>query len=417
LKGGAEMENISINELAMRTMEALQVLGLAIHTVWTEYCDAMLPIVKLHEKQGKTSLDHDTMNKYMRHIEERCERGEIGSGHYNRLRRGAERLIEMNDIGRLEWSCPSKVSKFKLNAYFEGILSEFLSQKQWNPNTCGDVTWVARKFFAWLIFDGHKDLAGVGADEIQRFMIHCSNHMRSTGVHNVKIYMKKLCRYLYESGRITDSYEVLLSFRVSRESRLLPAAPDEEIAAVLNIIDRRTPKGKRDYAIILLGAVIGLRAIDIVRLKLSDIDWQNGEIKIVQSKTGKSLALPLTKDVGEAIQDYILNGRQATASKEIFLRHHAPYQAFADGMAVEYMYDTYRKKSGLPREAFDGKGFHSLRRSVGRNMATSGTPITTVAQVLGDSNINSTNKYISLDSRHLKECALDLTGIEPEVTQ
>jgi len=229
--------------------------------------------------------------------------------------------------------------------------------------------------------------------------------------------MKKLCRYLYESGRIADSYEVLLSFRVSRESRLLPAVPDEEIAAVLNTIDRRMPKGKRDYAIIPLGAVIGLRAIDIVRLKLSDIDWQNGEIKIVQSKTGESLALPLTKDVGEAIQDYILNGRQETVSKEIFLRHHAPFQAFADGVAVEYMYDDHRKKAGLSRDAFDGKGFHSRQRSVGRNMATSGTPITTVAQVLGDSNINSTNKYISLDSRHLKECTLDLTGIEPGATQ
>ena len=148
------MENISINELAMRTLEALQVLGLAVHTVWTEYCDAILPIVRLHEQQGKERFDRDIASKYTRHIEERRERGEIGSSHYNRLRHGVERLTEMNDKGRLEWSCPGKVSKFKLNAYFESILSEFLSQEQWHPNTRGDVTWVARNFSHGLFLMG-----------------------------------------------------------------------------------------------------------------------------------------------------------------------------------------------------------------------------------------------------------------------
>ena len=139
----------------------------------------------------------------------------------------------------------------------------------------------------------------------------------------------------------------------------------------------------------------------------------------MQSKTGKSLTLPLTKDVGEAIQDYILYGRQETKSDAVFLRMYAPFQAFADGVAIENMYDYYRRKAGLPRDAFDGKGFHALRRSIGRNMVVSGTPITTVAQVLGDRDMNAAKKYISLDSEHLKECALDFSGIEPkiEVTQ
>jgi site-specific recombinase XerD len=83
-------------------------------------------------------------------------------------------------------------------------------------------------------------------------------------------------------------------------------------------------------------------------------------------------------------------------------------------MSVGYIYNFIRKKAGLPRDAYDGKGFHSLRRSLGKNLVTSGVPITMVAQILGDSDIDSTKKYISLDSEHLKECALDFTGIRPK---
>ena len=152
-------------------------------------------------------------------------------------------------------------------------------------------------------------------------------------------------------------------------------------------------------------------------LKLSDVDWKKGEIRIVQAKTGKPLVFPLTKDIGESIRDYILNGRQDTVSDTIFLRQHAPFQAFASGVAIGGIYDEYRKKAGLSREPFDGKGFHSLRRTLGTNLVTSGIHVTTVAQILGHGVVDSTQKYVSLDSHHLSEVALDFTGIEPEVAR
>ena len=80
------------------------------------------------------------------------------------------------------------------------------------------------------------------------------------------------------------------------------------------------------------------------------------------------------------------------------------------------MFDDYRKKLGMPREAFDGKCFHSLRRYVGKNMITSGVSVNTLAQVLGDAQIDSVKKYISLDTIHLKECALDFKGLKWSVS-
>ena len=125
------------------------------------------------------------------------------------------------------------------------------------------------------------------------------------------------------------------------------------------------------------------RSVDIVNLELTDIDWANGEIKIVQEKTSKSLALPLTADVGEAIQDYILYGRPTSDEPYVFLRSNSPHTKM--GRSMPYLqFNVHRAKLGLPKASF-----HSLRRALGTNMVIAGVPITTVAQVLGHFGLSS----------------------------
>ena len=413
--GVINMQEISIHELSLKVIDALQNLGMQPQTAWNQYGKSHVQIEHFFETRGQVFFNRGTMDDFVRHIQRRLEIGEIQCRHYNQLKLAAERVVELRDTGKLEWSFRGRVSKFKLNPHYDRLLENFLqAEKDLHPNTRGDVVWIAKKYFAWLIENGHDDIHDTGVEEIQRFMIYCSKHLTSSSVHNVKLYMKRLCGYLASTGLTVSDYKGLLSFPVCRESRLFPAIPQSEIALMLEMIDRHVPKGKRDYAIILLGVVVGLRAEDIARLKLTDIDWRRGEIKIVQKKNTRSLSLPLTTDVGEAIRDYILNGRQETTSDAVFLRHRFPYQAFSNGVAVGEIYEYYRKRSGLPRIAFDGKGFHALRRACGRDMIVAGVPVTTVAQVLGDGDVNSVKKYISLDSEHLKECALNFTGIEPK---
>ena len=116
-----------------------------------------------------------------------------------------------------------------------------------------------------------------------------------------------------------------LVFSVSRERKIIPSLPKADISKLLDSINRDTVKGKRDYAIMLLKTFLGLRACEVVALKLTDIDGMREEIRIVQSKTSDPVALPLTQDVVEALRDYILNGRTASQSNRIFLRAKAPY--------------------------------------------------------------------------------------------
>jgi len=310
---------------------------------------------------------------------------------------------------------PKRGSRYQFNDFYEKLLAEFSTSENFHKNTLGDIVWVARKFFAWLCENGHPDLANVGADEIQNFVIECSNTMKINSVHNVKLYLRKLCAYLHSRGLLPNSYVSLLGFRVSRQARQFPTTPPEEIEAVLNLIDRDTPKGKRDYAMFMLAVVTGLRAVDIMRLKLTDIDWRKGEINLIQSKTGQNLQLPLTADIGEALQDYILNGRQHSLEPQIFLWCKPPYRPFADAVAIGDAYDEYRRMAGYEREAFDGKGFHSLRRTVGTSLVTSDIPLADAAQLLGKIRPESMKKYIALDVAHLKECALNLADIETGV--
>lgn len=402
---------MTIQELAQKTVEALINAGQNPSTAWHLYDYSLSHIVKAHTDKNKDDFDRTVMTDFVHNIEQRFEASEFKKGQYRRYLLGAQRMTEMHDHGKLMWTIPKLTSTFKLNRYFQTILDEYLADSSFSTKGRSDAMWVARKYFSWLVIAGHHDLQGVGACEIQNFMIYCSTHMMSTGVHNVKLYMRKLYRFLAANAYSEDAYEGLFNFRVSRESKMYPATPPDELDKILDVIDRRIPRGKRDYAIILLAAVTGLRAIDIVRLRLTDIDWQAGEIRLVQSKTGKALALPLTADVGKAMQDYILNGRQETESDAVFLRLHVPYQGFAGSTQIQHIYDDYRRMANLPRDARDGKGFHSLRRGVGKNLVTAGVPVETVAQIIGDVKIDSVKKYIALDSHHLKECALDFSGI------
>jgi integrase len=222
--------------------------------------------------------------------------------------------------------------------------------------------------------------------------------------------MMKLYAYLYGAGLSQSSFAALLSFKVNRNRNIPETRSADELAAILEAIDRTTAEGKRNYAVMMLGIVLGLRACDVVALKLADIDWINGEIKILQAKTAISVVLPLTKDVGEALTDYILNARPESDSEQIFLRLKAPYTGLKSAVTIGEIYETCCKAAALP----PSKRFHTLRRSLGTSMLSSGTPVTTVAQILGHAEVDSTKKYIATDKEHLKMCALPFDGIRPE---
>ena len=327
------MKQKSLAELMESYHDALAAKGISVSSRLGKMHRCTV-LVHRHEIIGKDKLDEGVVAEYIREIGDRQYIGEIGESHANSMRRETERFVQFAKTGDFNLPNPLKVPRTKILPIFREIVEGFLTSesaqigaggKTISNNTRKDMRWVAHKYFEWLAEEGHISLRAVGAEQIQKFMLHCTETMAMGSVHNVRLFMMKLYAYLYESGQSKSSLGALLSFRVNRDSKISETRSADELAAMLETIDRTTKRGRRAYAVMMLGIVLGIRACDVIALKLNDIDWINGEIKILQAKTAVSIILPLTKDVGEALRDYILNARPASESENVFLRLKSPY--------------------------------------------------------------------------------------------
>ena len=165
---------------------------------------------------------------------------------------------------------------------------------------------------------------------------------------------------------------------------------------------------------LLLAARTGLRPVDIAGLRLQDIDWAQGQITLTQHKTGALLTLPLLADVGEAIADYLLHGRPAgVADEHVFLRTHAPYVSLAPLSDLYWVAAAaFARTTTSPRNG-TGRGFRVFRASFATRMLEDGTSLPVISGALGHRGIDSAKHYLAADERHMRDCCLDFTGIEP----
>lgn len=366
-------------------------------------------MIRRHLNIGLTHFDQAVVNRYTSEIDDKYFRGNMQKRHYERAKREIDRFVSYVYSGKSS-ALPSTLrgARQKLGTAFEQIAENFLAG-DYHPNTRCDMRWATYKYFAWLEEQGFMDLSGVGSLHIQKFLLACSKEYAPSSIHNIRLYLKKLYVFLHNAGLAESDYQELFSFTVNREKKVFPVLPKSDIAKLLDTIDRTSVKGKRDYAVMMLGTVLGLRACDIITMKLSDIDWLRGEIRVVQSKTSNPVMLPLTQDVGEALQDYILNARPNSGVEEIFLRIKAPHTGFAAAVTIGEIYRDCCVAAGLPANT----RFHNLRRSLGTSMVSNGVSIYDVAQVFGDKRVDSIKPYLAVDAAHLKMCALSFNGIAP----
>ena len=407
-------KTFTVTEMFSDIMELLEQTGYAKHTLWGNMYGALKSVVSFYQEKGADDYDTEITNEFLQAVEKRYREGGISRDYYNAQKRAAKKFQVFYETETLTWECTKRKSKYQLNEEYNRLLDTFLSSRDFHENTKWDFAWAVRRYLSFFQEKGLTSLDKVTVNDARAFIIHAATSMSPGSLHNLLCYVRQFHVHLRDAGENAPDCISLFSYRVPREMPVRGYVTDDELAAIMEQIDTSTNTGKRDKAIISLGATTGLRAIDIVKLKLTDIDWLRGEIHVIQSKTEGVLYLPLLPETGEAIKDYILNARPKTDVQEIFLREKAPFISMSSGVAIGYLFDSYSKKAGIERSPFDGKGFHGLRRRLARNMLTSGTPVTTIAQVLGHTNIQATKQYLSLDSQNLKECALDFTGISLE---
>ena len=175
---------------------------------------------------------------------------------------------------------------------------------------------------------------------------------------------------------------------------------------VLDHCDRSTSVGRRDYAILLLLARLGLRAGEVVRLNLEDIDWENARITVC-GKGGKWAQFPLPTDVARAIARYLRHDRPRCASRRVFLRSKAPIGGFNRGAAISSLVKEDLAKAGVVSAR---KGAHLLRHSLAMDMLRRGASFDEIGEVLRHKCSKSTAIYAKIDLQSLRTLALPWPG-------
>ncbi len=183
----------------------------------------------------------------------------------------------------------------------------------------------------------------------------------------------------------------------------------EEIHAVEQVTRKdQSPKGLRDYAIVLLLSTYGLRAGEITRLRLDDIDWRADRFWVHHTKTGARSVLPMLPAVGEALLAYLRRGRPKTDVREIFIRARAPYRGFDSGSSL---YTPIRRRLEAAGVQPAGKrGPHTFRHARAVSLLRAGVPLKVIGDMLGHRSAASTTPYLKLATEDLRDVALEIPG-------
>lgn len=295
---------------------------------------------------------------------------------------------------------------------FESYLASLVSKVR--DTTIAQRSYAIQKYLRYLQDQGHSSFKDVNLNDIQNYFMNLSKEISNRTLNQNRLHIRQFHIYLAEINRFVPNWLSFLDFKVIIPRKIQGYLTTKEINSILAQIPTNTDIGKRDYAIISFARTTGLRGCDIIKLKLADIDWTTGVITIRQSKTGVLLYMPLLTETGEALKEYIINGRPKSPYQEIFLRVHAPYTPLRSTSSLDALLRKYQKASGTTRHLRDGKAFHGMRRGLGRDLVLAGVPVTGVMQILGHTHIDSGKPYMMLNTPELMECSLGLSDIPVE---
>jgi integrase/recombinase XerD len=272
--------------------------------------------------------------------------------------------------------------------------------------TIGGYVRVARRFLTECLTGAGMGLGDLSAGLVREFVTRSCSRLGLSATRHTISALRCLLRYLTVEGLVPVSLDQSL-LSVPGGGTPLPRGMD---AAALRLVlagcDRRRAVGRRDFAVLMLLARLGLRGGEVVGLCLGDVDWRAGEVT-VRGKGGRSDRLPLPVDVGEALASYLRRGRPGTQSRKVFVRHYAPFCGFCGTGALRGIMDRACKRAGVPYASP-----HRLRHSVATAMLRHGAPLSEIGQVLRHASPRATAIYAAVDHESLRALASDWPGVE-----
>jgi site-specific recombinase XerD len=266
----------------------------------------------------------------------------------------------------------------------------------------------ARRLLHELFGDAEVDWSKLQATIVTDFVRREAGRLMPSACGQPVTAIRSLIRFLVFNGLVSEglvgAVPAVLTWRHSSIPR---AISDDEVERVIATCDSRLEYGLREKAIVLLLARLGLRAREVIRLRIEDIDWVRGCVLIRAGKTHRERALPLSQEVGDTLAAYLRRARPASTQREVFLRWKPPFRPLRSSTSICTLTQKLLKRTGI---SVHRPGAHVLRHSLATAMLINGASFKTVADVLGHQSLATTEIYAKLDLRSLSQVAMPWPG-------
>lgn len=400
-----DRSKLPLDEIVAKILKQMKDTGFSPGTIGS-YRGIFNRLNKLAHTMGKSVYDDELAQSFISDTAYKKDGGYCHSRYLYHVR--CIRLIEsFINNGIVDFSItqplPPKELKSKefrsCHAHFKTILE----QEGLKPNTMDGYLRFVYYFLSYLEDKGYTSFIQVKTGDITLFMVLvCQEHYAPTSVGS---HITGLRRFV-QAYPVLGGYAAEIPDRIPRKRDITPSYTEEEYKK----IDRYLAEGEisaRDRAIALIAFQTGLRAVDICRLELGDIDWKHDSISIDQEKTGKLLTIPMRPTLGNALMAYLLEERPASSSSYVFLRAVAPFRPLTEHSGI---YNILRKILSEAGVEPDGRisGTRMTRHSYASRMLRNGVPLSVISEALGHSSPDSTMRYLSTDSKTMAMCNLPL---------
>lgn len=274
----------------------------------------------------------------------------------------------------------------------------------WKRTTLNMIRSSVTRFCNYLVEKELTDFSDLTPEILKDFNL-CDPHITAEGKNAYNSRIRKFLKYLERKEMLPYGLHMALNAVAAKKETIVTVLTEEE----LELIKKRqqsctTSIELRDKAMMSIGLRMGLRASDIVTIRLSDIDWKNQTLRLIQEKTDNEVLLPIPTDVANAIYLYIKKGRpnRVTAEEYLFTKNYVPHNSLNRGVCTGALRRT------LPDRKVPGSGFHVTRRTYATDRLVNGVGKQALADLLGHKDTQSLNRYLQLDEERMRKCPLSL---------
>jgi site-specific recombinase XerD len=282
-----------------------------------------------------------------------------------------------------------------------------LQERGLSPSTLHNYVPVIEQFLSERFHNKAPNFGMLRAPDVTGFVVRHAHRLRPVRAKLMVTALRSFFRYLLHRGAmstdLTGCVPTIPNWSLSTLPRFLPA---DDVERILECCDRKTSVGRRNHAILLLLARLGVRAGEVVGLSLDDIDWNTGQIAI-RGKGGKPAQLPLAADVGAALAAYLRHDRPRSATRRVFIRHRAPLVGFANSSTISSLVRRALKHAGVESAH---TGAHVLRHSLATSLLRQGSSLDEIGELLRHQSPNTTAIYAKVDVTALHTLALPWPG-------